>query len=333
MATPLDSALQNVGTWTQLSGFDALRSAARSDGASALPAVARQFESIFTQMMLKSMREANAGLGEALGDSQAGQAWRDVFDQQLALSLSGTGKGLGIADMLVRQLGGKLQQAAAVDASGGTGGGAADEGDLGDPAALPANADEFQRRLAAVIESGREVGRSAMKWLPQDAREFVHALAPYAQAAAKRLGLSVRTVLAQAALETQWGRHMPRAADGSTSFNLFGIKAGGNWDGRKVSVPTVEYEDGVAVRKRAQFRAYDSPAQAFADYAELLASNPRYAKAQGHGDDVHGFARALVAGGYATDPAYARKIAAIADSEVMRDALASLKDAGQLPTD
>jgi flagellar protein FlgJ len=285
------------------------------------------------------MREANASFGDGIGDSQAGDARRDMFDQQLALNLSGAGKGLGIAEMLVRQLGGKVAGAlggqdgaagAPVAASGtSASGGAAADGDdgLGDLDAMPASADQFQRRLAAVVEAGKAVGQSAMKWLPQDAQEFVHALAPYAQIAARKLGLSVRTVLAQAALETQWGKHMPRAANGATSFNLFGIKAGGSWDGKKVSVPTVEFEDGVAVRRRAQFRAYDSPAQAFADYAELIGSNPRYAQARGHGDDVRGFAHALVRGGYATDPAYAEKITAIANSDAMREALASLKDA------
>ncbi|HEX8778425.1 MAG TPA: flagellar assembly peptidoglycan hydrolase FlgJ [Rhodanobacter sp.] len=340
------SANASLSTWTELSGFDQLRAQAQRDGKAALPAVAKQFEALFTQMMLKSMREASDSFGNALGDSDAGKAYRDLFDQQLSVSLAQGGKGLGIAQMLIRQLGGTATPTpdgtgASIGTLAGTGApmaasaaGTADDPDgIGDPTRLPATPDQFQRRLANVVEAGREIGRSAMKWLPQDAQEFVRALAPYAEAAAQKLGLSVRTVLAQAALETQWGKHMPRNADGSTSFNLFGIKAGGSWDGRKVSVPTLEYEGGVAVRRHAQFRAYDSPAQSFKDYANLIASNPRYAAARGHGDDVRGFANALVRGGYATDPTYAAKISAVASSPQMRAALAALKNPAAVPNE
>jgi flagellar protein FlgJ len=143
--------------------------------------------------------------------------------------------------------------------------------------------------------------------------------------------LSLRSVLAQAALETQWGRRMPRRADGSNSFNLFGIKADEGWNGARVNVPTLEFEGGVAVRRNAQFRAYDSPADAFADYVRLVGGSSRYAAARGRGDDVLGFARALVEGGYATDPEYAAKIVAIADSAPMREALDALKKVAPLP--
>ncbi len=331
------SANASLSTWTDLSGFDQLRAAAQRDGKAALPEVAKQFEALFTQMMLKSMREASDSLGQGLGDSEAGKAYRDLYDQQLSVTLAQDGKGLGIAQMLVRQLGGQAKPTPGAGTPVGgigapTAAGAADDPDgIGDPTKLPANADQFQRRLANVIEAGRELGRSAMKWLPQDAQEFVRALAPYAEAAAQKLGLSVRTVLAQAALETEWGKHMPRGPDGSTSFNLFGIKAGSNWDGHKVSVPTLEYVNGVAVRRHAQFRAYDSPAQSFKDYANLIATDPRYAAVRGHGDDVRGFANALVRGGYATDPGYAAKIAAVAASPQMREALAALKNPADLP--
>ncbi|MEW9572829.1 flagellar assembly peptidoglycan hydrolase FlgJ [Rhodanobacter sp. Si-c] len=326
----------SLSTWTDLSGFNQLRAQAQSDSKAVLPAVAKQFEALFTQMMLKSMREASDSFGDALGDSEAGKAYRDMFDQQLSVSLSQSGKGLGIAQMLVRQLGGQAAPAsggpdAVGDTDGSTSDPADDSDDIGDPAKLPATADQFQRRLANVVEAGRKLGRSAMKWLPQDAREFVHALAPYAEAAAQKLGVSVRSVLAQAALETQWGRHMPRSSTGSTSFNLFGMKAGSDWDGQKVSVSSLEYEDGVAVRRHSQFRAYSSPAQSFQDYANLIASSPRYAAARGHGDDVRGFANALARGGYATDPDYAEKVSAIANSPQMHEALAALKNSAGLP--
>lgn len=346
MADASLAANASLSTWTDLSGFDQLRAQAQQDGKAALPAVAKQFEALFTQMMLKSMREASDSFGNALGDSDAGKAYRDLFDQQLSVSLAQGGKGIGIAQMLIRQLGGAASPTpdgtgASTGTVGGSGAPAAaspagttDDADgIGDPTRLPATADQFQRRLANVVEAGRELGHSAMKWLPQDAQEFVRALAPYAEAAAQKLGVSVRTVLAQAALETQWGKHMPRSSTGSTSFNLFGMKAGNNWDGQKVSVSSLEYEGGVAVRRHAQFRAYSSPAQSFQDYANLIASNPRYAAARGHGDDVRGFANALARGGYATDPSYAEKVSAIASSPQMRAALAALKNPAGVPNE
>jgi flagellar protein FlgJ len=318
-------AASSLNTWTDLSGFAALRQSAQSDAKAALPAVAKQFESIFTQMMLKSMRDASSGDG--LFDSDAGNQWRDMFDQQLSVQLSQGGNGIGIAQMLVRQLGGAL-------------GGKADgsNGDVaGSKTAGAASLDDsWQKRLSDIAGSARQVGEKVLKLMPADAEDFVRQLAPYAQKAAEKLGVSVRAVLAQAALETQWGQHLPAHSNGNTSNNLFGMKAGQSWGGEKVSVPTLEFEDGVAVHRRAQFRSYDNPGQSFDDYAQLIADNPRYAKALNHGEDVVGFARGLVNGGYATDPSYAQKIVAIANSPQMRDALdaigeGALKKVGVAP--
>jgi flagellar protein FlgJ len=261
-------------------------------------------------------------MGDGLLDSQAGDAWRDMYDQQLSIVLSQGGRGLGIARMLERQLGGHATDAAAPSLPAGA---------HAEPS--PPAGGDGQPLLDAVADATRAAGRQALRWLPADAGDFVRELAPYAKRAARRLGVSMRALLAQAALETNWGQHMPVRADGRSSNNLFGIKAGGGWDGDSVGVPTVEFEDGVAVRRHAQFRAYDSPAQAFADYAELIGGSPRYAQVRGRGDDVRGFARALVRGGYATDPAYAEKIAAVADSDTMSRALAALKNTAGVPTE
>lgn len=308
MSTITGDAANSLNTWTNLSGFAALRQTAQSDAKAALPAVAKQFESIFTQMMLKSMRDASTGDG--LLDSDAGNQWRDMFDQQLSVQLSQGGNGIGIAQMLVKQLGGAL-------------GGSSDGSTTGSTGAANGS-DNWQQRLNSVASAARNTGEKVLKLLPKDATDFVKQLAPYAQQAAEKLGVSVRAVLAQAALETQWGKHLPTHSNGNTSNNLFGMKAGSSWGGDKVSVPTLEFEDGVAVQKRAQFRSYDNPGQSFDDYAQLLANNPRYAKALNHGEDVVGFAKGLVNGGYATDPSYAQKIIAIANSPQMRQALAAI---------
>ena len=304
-------AAKSLNTWTDLSGFAALRQTATSDAKAALPAVAKQFESIFTQMMLKSMRDASSGDG--LMDSDAGNQWRDMFDQQLSVQLSQGGNGVGIAQMLVKQLGGAL-------------GGSTDASSAATGAAAAPTGDDWKQRLGSVANAVKATGEKVLKLLPKDAEDFVKQLAPYAQQAAEKLGVSVRAVLAQAALETQWGKHLPTHSNGNTSNNLFGMKAGSSWDGEKVSVKTLEFEDGMPVQKRAQFRSYDNLGQSFDDYAQLISDNPRYAKAMNHGEDVVGFAKGLVSGGYATDPSYAQKIIAIANSPQMREALAAVGD-------
>jgi flagellar protein FlgJ len=324
MAIGGNMATQSMDTWTDLSGFSALRQQAQTDSKAALPVVAKQFESIFTQMVLKSMRDAN--YGDQLFDSQAGDAWQGLFDQQLSVSLSNSGHGLGIADMLVRQLGGQAAAAQPV-----VPGQAADPSDSAQPPSAHSE-DNWKKRLGAVVDAVSSAGKAVSNFVPADATDFVMQVAPYAKKAAEKLGVSLRAVLAQAALETQWGKHMPTHTDGASSNNLFGIKAGSSWDGQRVNVPTLEFEDGVAVRRKAQFRSYESPKESFEDYANLLANNPRYAGALGKGDDVLGFARGLISGSYATDPSYATKIAAIANSPAMRQALDALKNAVKLPT-
>lgn len=314
MAIPGDAA-KSLNNWTDLSGFTALRQTAQSDAKAALPAVAKQFESIFTQMMLKSMRDASSGDG--LMDSDAGNQWRDMFDQQLSVQLSQGGHGIGIAQMLVKQLGGALGGSSDGSSATGAAGATGTTGAAG-------TGDSWQQRLSSVANAVKSTGEKVLKLLPKDAEDFVKQLAPYAQQAAQKLGVSVRAVLAQAALETQWGKHLPTHSNGDTSNNLFGMKAGSSWDGGKVSVKTLEFEGGVPVQKHAQFRSYDNPGQSFDDYAQLISDNPRYAKALNHGEDVVGFAKGLVSGGYATDPSYAQKIIAIANSPQMKQALAAL---------
>jgi flagellar protein FlgJ len=139
---------------------------------------------------------------------------------------------------------------------------------------------------------------------------FTAKLGPYAEQASRATGIPAQFLLAQAALETGWGRSEPRSADGRPSFNVFGIKAGKNWSGPAVEATTTEYVDGVAQRTSERFRAYGSYAEAFQDYANVLKSNPRYANVLGNQDAV-AFARGLQQAGYATDPAYSAKLSRI----------------------
>jgi len=293
--------------YADFAGLAALKKSAAVNDPKAVREAARQFESLFTRMMLKSMRSAS--IGDAMFDSKETQFYRDLFDDQLAVQLS-KGRGLGLADMLMQQ----LQRAGLVkEAGAGSSPGAA----AGVPAqGAPASA-------AATTSSAAPVAGS-----PED---FVARMWPYARTAAKQLEVDPATLIAHAALETGWGRNVPSAADGSSSYNLFGIKAGNEWQGAAVGARTIEFEGGVAVNKVQRFRAYASPADSFKDYAALLAGSERYAQAIGTGTDTRAFAGALQRGGYATDPSYARKLAAVAERVNGLAAAQSLKVGADRP--
>jgi flagellar protein FlgJ len=234
-------------------------------------------------MLLKNMRAAS--FGNELFPSEDNNLYRDLYDQQIALLLSKQ-KGLGIADMLMRQLGGQP--------------------------ATPAAAPAPNASVRAAPPAARTFAGPAA---------FVRELAPHAEAAARDLGTRPEALLSIAALETGWGRAVMPQADGRSSHNLFGIKADARWDGRRVLADTLEYVDGVAVRKREAFRAYDSYAESFTDFARFVQSNPRYREAVVRGADAHGFVAELARAGYATDPEYARKLGAILDGAPIRTAL------------
>jgi flagellar protein FlgJ len=284
------TAPTNINFFADFQGLAALKNDAKQQAPAALQEAARQFESLFTQMLLKSMREANKSFGEdsMFGSDQA-DMYQDMFDDQMALQMS-KGRGLGLADMLVRQLqGGSLTSAPAAQSVAPTAG-----------AAEPA------------VNNVEPLGPTPIAASKDD---FIRHMRPHAERAAREIGVDPDALLAQAALETGWGRSVPCNANGECSFNLFGIKAGSRWSGATVNVPTLEFEEGVAVRKVERFRAYGSPADSFRDYAALIGGSSRYANARGTGENVEAFASALQQGGYATDPNYAQKIAAVA-SEV-----------------
>lgn len=279
----------NASFFADPAALGAIKREAAGQSPEALRETAKQFESLFTTMLLKSMRAASPGDPYA-SDQQ--DFYQDMFDQQLAAQLS-KGKGLGLADMLVRQLMGG-QGAADADAMGAMGlaGGAV---------------------AARSTDASRPAGGAATaNWPPRDADEFVRAIRPAATTAARELGVDPELVIAHAALETGWGRSVPTAADGRPSFNLFGIKAGGSWQGPVQSSRTHEFINGRMQPVRDQFRAYASPEQSIQDYAGLLKSSSRYAGALNTGSDATAFARGLVRGGYATDPDYVTKLTAVA---------------------
>lgn len=270
-----------------------LRLQAKSNPEQALRAAAQQFEALFMQMMLKSMRDAAPG--EGLLDNEHSRLYIEMLDQQMAQKFS-AGKGIGLADMMARQL--ARQQGVAPNADS------------------PAAAAESGAKPTAAPATP---ARPALP--PAGAREFVDKLWPHAVEAGRALGVPPHFLVGQAALESGWGQREIRTADGGASHNLFGIKAGKDWSGAVAEVPTTEYVNGMPRQKLEKFRAYASYAEGFHDYTALLRNNPRYAGLFDQALDAAGFARGLQQAGYATDPLYADKLTRILTGTTLRQAL------------
>jgi flagellar protein FlgJ len=273
-------------------GLGELRQSARAGTPEALKSASQQFEAMFVNMMMKSMRDATPQDG--IFDNQQTKMFTTMLDQQTSQDIAK--KGIGLADVLVRQLSKTLQQQ---DVS------------AGDPMARALlDQAKLQRSIEASGGAARTAGAAAK---PAHVRAFQDKLASHAEEASRASGIPAKFMLGQAALESGWGRREIRGRDGSNSHNLFGIKAGPGWKGRVVETATTEYVNGKPQVRVEKFRAYDSYADSFKDYARLLSNNPRYEKAlaAANGTDAAGFARNLQRAGYATDPNYATKLASI----------------------
>jgi len=330
----MNPSIIQTDVYTDIQGLSKLRAQARDNSEETLREVAGQFEALFIQMMLKSMRDAN--LGEGLLDSQHSRTYQSMYDKQIAIDLSKQ-QGLGLADMMVRQLS-RSAEFESDDSAAAAPLGSAHHGLLksAQGETTPAgkvNSAEGGREgpLEGKVnsaEGGREgpLGAATADWKPDSPEAFVKELWPYAQRTARDLGTRPELLLAQAALETGWGQHVIRGTDGSNSFNLFGIKADTRWQGERAVTETIEFEDGLMRKQRASFRAYASLADSFADYADFLKTNPRYREALNRAADAPSFARALAEAGYATDPDYSVKINRIMGGERLRDALSGVKD-------
>jgi flagellar protein FlgJ len=279
-------------------GLSDIQRQIKSNDPKALKAAAQQFEALFVQMVLKSMRDATPK--EGMFDNEQSRMYESLLDQQLAQVMSSK-KGIGLASVIERQL---MRQSADPSVS--------DEGMLLEPV-LRSYELLRQRSLNLPASSAVppaptfEATQGSATVPPANAREFISRMLPEANAAAQETGVPASFLIAHAALETGWGRSEPRSSDGRASYNLFGIKAGRNWTGDSVEASTTEYVQGIPQRRTERFRAYGSYAEAFRDYAQLLTTNPRYANVVG-AQDASRFARGLQAAGYATDPAYASKL-------------------------
>lgn len=291
--------LQDFSNYQDFSSLNSLRTEAQQNGQDkeTLLKVSKQFEGIFMQMLLKSMRDANAVFEQDNPlNSNYTKFYRDMHDQRLSSELASQGN-LGLAEMMVEQLmpSGKTLPASFAHRKGVS---------ITRPDLLnqPTAAEQPAQQVASTDNTNAAVTAF------DSPETFVKHMLPEAKRAAAELGTQPEILLAQAALETGWGQKVIRQQDGSSSHNLFNIKADHRWDGDKASTTTLEFEDGVAVKRNAAFRSYDSFVESFNDYVDFIKSSPRYQHVINQSLTPAGFLHGLQQAGYATDPNYANKI-------------------------
>ncbi|MBU2704568.1 flagellar assembly peptidoglycan hydrolase FlgJ [Zooshikella marina] len=335
--------LSSAQFYTQLDGLGKIKAQANKNPHQTLTEAAKQFESLFLNMMLKNMRKANDMIAEGnYLNSREEKFFRDMLDSQLAIEMAQS-KGIGLADQIIKQMKPLLQAQTDSDAVSEL----PEEKRLDtinnaeiinssntsredNPAVKSQKSEDVvsgSQALNSILGKEESVEKAAISAKPISIPEifdspatFIKSLYPIAEKVASAVGIDPRFMLAQAALETGWGKHMIRQADGSNSHNLFGIKAHKRWQGDKANIATTEFRQGVAVRERADFRAYDSYEASMQDYVDFLQQNPRYKQALSVKQNPEQFLLELQKAGYATDPRYAKKIINIANSQVMSQA-------------
>ena len=320
----MDSVRQPL-SYHDINSLQQIRQSASQDEEAGLRQAAEQFEAIFMNMLLSSMRKANEAFKDEDGfmHSETTKFYEDMYDNQLASDLSRSGS-LGLADIIVQQLSPQhiaqqskrpdpeqlmmpaARQAARVHSSTAA---------LLSTTPLKAASTPQQPETTASSTISKDMAPS---WSVSSPKEFVERLLPAAREAAAALGLDPIALVAQAALETGWGQRMIQTAAGDNSFNLFGIKASRGWQGDTAVVDTLEYRQGVARKEQAKFRAYPSPEQSVKDYVDFIRNSPRYQDAVKVASDSIAYFRQLQAAGYATDPNYAEKIKSVMNNPVMR---------------
>jgi len=293
-------SVDNAAVYTDFDSLAKLKNEAKEKTPDSIKEVAKQFESVFVGMMLKSMRQAK--LAEGILDNSQSDFYRDMYDQQLSIHLSGE-HGMGLADVIERQL--SPDQSVAVTK----------EQSIAD----------YERRnlILKAAKNSREqsainpILKSISIEKNNSVEEFVNQLRPYAEKAAKKLGVDANVLIAQAALETGWGKSVIKAKDGDNSHNLFNIKADKSWLGKQTEVETLEVRNGVAKKEMAGFRSYDSYQQSFDDYVHFIKTNPRYKTAIKMAEKAERYMHELQQAGYATDPNYAEKVMKIYNSKTI----------------
>lgn len=290
----------------------------RHNDPAALKEISKKFEAMFVQQMLKSMRDANAVFADGdMFSSEEVKFHQELMDQQMVLNLT-SGEGIGLAKSMFAQM--QKLYGKPVDLNTQSEPIKTLDKSLLDRSSLERSVKASQIPTTKIKPITTTDARSGTKSsVAQTPEEFLERVKPYAEKAAAELNVGTDVILAQAALETGWGKHLIHDTQGNNSFNIFNIKATG-WQGKSVTVSTLENKQGVTQQERAAFRQYEDYEQSFADYVTLIKTNPRYKEALSAGTDSESYADALQKAGYATDPAYAEKIKRLINSDSIRTA-------------
>lgn len=326
--------VQNADVYTDFNGLANLKTQARKNSPEAIKEVAKQFESLFVSNVLKGMRDAK--LADGINDNDQSKFYKEMYDQQLAVHLSGK-PGIGLADLIAKQLNHDDTQRdnkkmgiedylnrssssnKTVSQTSHIAGKTADKNENG--GWRKTDNKGILKAYLREMQPSKEIAENQLKnnsTLPiQSSEDFIHQLSPYADKAAKELGVEPKVLLAQAALETGWGRSVIKNNDGSSSFNLFNIKASKSWHGNQATVATTEYANSIAKTEQAGFRSYASYQESFQDYVNFIKSNPRYGDALKQVGNGERYLHELQRAGYATDPSYANKVISIYHGNTM----------------
>lgn len=284
----MNNSLPIAPATTDFGRFTRLKSLGRRDEAAAYEKVAQEFEALFFQMMLSAAR---AGMpGDGVFRSQEMQLYHELFDQQAAMLIASRND-LGFGSAIARAMQGRAASVAS---------------EIGGVMRRLAGDPATERPPLAAAEAA--LGEDSIEDRIQTGIAFIRQILPHAERAAKRIGTQPEVLVAQAVLETGWGQHVIRQADGRSSHNIFGIKATPSWQGERARASTLEVRNGQPVRGAAEFRSYDSLEAAFDDYADIITGHARYEDAVRDGASGEHYVRGLQRAGYATDPHYADKI-------------------------
>jgi flagellar protein FlgJ len=328
--------VNKADVYTDFNGLAKLKNEAKKESPEALKEVAKQFESIFINNVLKSMREAK--LSEGILDSDQSKFYNDMYDQQLAVHLAGK-PGVGLADLIAKQMQKqqpedkqeKLETEDFLNRSSTATKGTVQHSQASDTAKLAQQVQpvtNYQDGAVTISSYPHESSRLVQDITPiaanspaagpiTSAEQFVQQLQPYAEQAAKELGVEPKAIMAQAALETGWGKSLIKTREGDSSFNVFNIKADKSWQGQQAKVTTLEYNQGTVQKVNAGFRAYGSFKESFKDYVDFIKSNPRYQQALKQAGNTQRYMQELQQAGYATDPRYAEKVMNIYQSSAI----------------
>lgn len=297
-------ASANASVYTDFSQFTKLKNEAKDKSPESIKKVAQQFEALFLHNILKQMRSAK--LADSIFDSDQSKTYNEMYDQQLAQHLAGK-PGVGLADLIVKQLSPKAANPRPQTL----------EDYLNNPVSLVRTPDG-RIYPSGEFDSDNEMAFKNGHAAPiQSAVDFVKQVSPFAKQAARLLGVDPNALIAQAALESGWGHSVIKNTDGSSSYNLFNIKADRSWRGKQTQISALEFDGGIARKVSSGFRAYSSYQESFNDYVHFIKNNPRYETALSKAGNTAQYMRELQRAGYATDPDYANKVLHIYQSNAL----------------